>query len=52
MLTYGVSQGALGGSIDIPPGGDGRAELEMARLTLGRKVCLARLGEKLSVDFS
>ncbi|EAT88216.1 hypothetical protein SNOG_04456 [Parastagonospora nodorum SN15] len=37
MLTYGVSQGALGGSIDIPPGGDGRAELEMARLTLGRK---------------
>ncbi|KAH4802903.1 hypothetical protein HBI81_084900 [Parastagonospora nodorum] len=38
MLTYGVSQGALGGSIDIPPGGDGRAELEMARLTLGRKI--------------
>lgn len=52
MLAYGASEGALGGSIDIPPGGVGRAELEMARLTLGRKVCLARLGERLSVDRS
>lgn len=40
MLTYGASKGALGGTIDIPPGGDGRAELEIAHLTLGRKVCL------------
>ncbi|KAF2864799.1 hypothetical protein BDV95DRAFT_632637 [Massariosphaeria phaeospora] len=37
MLTYGASEGALGGSINVPPGAAGRAELEMAQLTLGRK---------------
>ncbi|PSN69537.1 hypothetical protein BS50DRAFT_490859 [Corynespora cassiicola Philippines] len=38
MLTYGASEGALGGSMSIPPGAPGRLELEMERLTLGRKL--------------
>ncbi|KAF2678697.1 hypothetical protein K458DRAFT_408747 [Lentithecium fluviatile CBS 122367] len=38
MLTYGAHEGALGGSIKIPTGADGRAELEMAQMILGRKI--------------